>query len=168
MQPAIKSHPIVSDTSRLAGVVSQIVRSDCDLLTAVPGLSLHRRKCSTAPVHCIYGLGIGVTLQGCKQVMVGEEVLSYAPGQSMVTSVDLPVISHVTQASVAQPFLGMMLTFDSATVIQLAERMRLSQRMKDEGSGQSPYRRWTPRCLMHWGVWSDCSANPNYLKPLRR
>ena len=133
MQPATKSHQIATNTSRLAGVVSQIVRSDCDLLTAVPGLSLHRRKSSTAPVHCIYGLGIGVTLQGCKQVMVGEEVLNYAPGQSMVTSVDLPVISHVTQASVAQPFLGMMLTFDSSTVIQLAERMRLSQRMKDEG-----------------------------------
>jgi AraC-like DNA-binding protein len=133
VQPATKSHQNVSDTSRLAGVVSQIVRSDCDLLTAVPGLSLHRRKSATAPVHCIYGLGIGVTLQGCKQVMVGEEVLSYAPGQSMVTSVDLPVISHVTQASVARPFLGMMLTFDSATVIQLAERMRLSQRMKDQG-----------------------------------
>ncbi|NVZ18938.1 AraC family transcriptional regulator [Pseudomonas costantinii] len=133
MQTAFRSHPIVSDTSRLAGAVSQIVRSDCDQFTAIPGLSLHRRKAASMPVHCIYGLGIGVTLQGCKQVMVGEEVLSYAPGQSMVTSVDLPVISHVTQASIAQPFLGMMLTFDSATVMQVAERMHLSQRMKDDG-----------------------------------
>ena len=132
MQSAIRSNQTTSDTSRLASAVSLVVSSDCDQITAVPGLSLHRRKSATSPMHCIYGLGIGVTLQGCKQVMVGDEVLTYAPGQSMVSSVDLPVISNVTQASVAQPFLGMMLTFDSAMVIQVAERMQLSQRMRDD------------------------------------
>ena len=133
MQPDFRINHPVSDTSRLAGIVSQVMRSDSDQITAVPGLSLHRRKSATAAVHCIYGLGIGVTLQGSKQVIVGEEVLTYAPGQSMVTSVDLPVISHVIQASVAKPFLGMMLTFDSTMVMQVAERMQLSQRMKDSG-----------------------------------
>ena len=132
MQSAIRSNQTASDTSRLASAVSLVVSSDCDQITAVPGLSLHRRKSATSPMHCIYGLGIGVTLQGCKQVMVGDEVLTYAPGQSMVSSVDLPVISNVTQASVAHPFLGMMLTFDSATVMQVAERMQLSQRMRDD------------------------------------
>lgn len=132
MQTDFRSNQTVSDISRLADLVSQILPSDGDHIGAVPGLNLYRRKAVTAPMHCIYGLGIGVTLQGCKQVMVGEEVLTYAPGQSMVTSVDLPVVSHVTQASVAKPFLGMMLTLDSATVIHVAERMQLSQRMRDD------------------------------------
>lgn len=132
MQPDVKSNHTATDTSRLTNAVSLVVRSDCDQITAISGLSLHRRKSATAPMHCIYGLGIGVTLQGCKQVMVGDEVLTYAPGQSMVSSVDLPVISNVTQASAAQPFLGLMLTFDSATVMQVAERMQLSQRMRDD------------------------------------
>lgn len=122
-----------SDTGRLAALVSQIVRTDCDHDTAIPGLSLYRRNAVTVPLHCIYGLGIGLTLQGGKQVMVGNDVLTYSPGQSMVTSVDLPVVSNVIKASVAQPFLGMMLTFDSAMVIQVADRLRLSQRMKDDG-----------------------------------
>ncbi|ATV19114.1 araC family transcriptional regulator [Pseudomonas syringae pv. theae ICMP 3923] len=121
------------DTGRLAGVVSQIVRNDGDHATAIPGLSLHRRNAVTVPLHCIYGLGIGLTLQGSKQVMVGDDVLTYSPGQSMVTSVDLPVVSNVIKASVAQPFLGMMLTFDGTVVMQVAERLRLSQRMKDNG-----------------------------------
>lgn len=133
MQPVLSVNPPACDTSRLAGLVSQIVRSDSDYVTAIAGLSLYRRKSATVPMHCLYGLGIGVTLQGCKRVMVGEEVLTYAPGQSMVTSVDMPVISHVTEASVGKPFLGMMLTFDSAMVVQVAERMRLSQRLKDDG-----------------------------------
>ena len=133
MKYASRSSLGSGDTSALAGAVGRILRTDGDSVTALPWLSLHRRKAVTAPMHCIYGLGLGVTLQGCKQVMVGDEVLTYAPGQSMVTSVDLPVISHVTQASIAKPFLGMMLTFDSTMVMQVAEGMQLSQRMKDDG-----------------------------------
>jgi AraC-like DNA-binding protein len=133
MHAASKNKLTYGDTGRLADLVSHIVRTDCDQQTAIPGLSLHRRNAVTEPLHCIYGLGIGLCLQGCKQVMVGEEVLTYAPGQSMVTSVDLPVIANVTQASFANPFLGMMLTFDSTMVMQVAELLQLSQRMKDDG-----------------------------------
>ncbi|UZE20802.1 AraC family transcriptional regulator [Pseudomonas sp. B21-054] len=132
MPTVFTSAHTISDIERLAHSVSQLLPSEGDQITAVPGLSLHRRKAVTAPMHCIYGLGIGVTLQGRKQAMVGEDILTYSPGQSMVTSVDLPVISHICQASVAKPFLGMMLRFDSNTVMQVAERMQLSQRMRDE------------------------------------
>lgn len=124
---------IGTNTRKLADAVSQFARTDGDVETAIPGLSLHRRHKQTMPLHCIYGLGVGLTLQGRKQVVVGDEVVTYSPGQSMVTSVDLPVISNVIQASVAQPFLGMMLTFDSRTVVQIAERLQLSQRIRDDG-----------------------------------
>ncbi|KOG01627.1 AraC family transcriptional regulator [Pseudomonas syringae pv. aceris] len=133
MPPASQSHPMDSDIGRLAGTVSQIIQCDGDQSTAVPGMSLHRRNAATKPIHCVYGLGVGVTLQGCKQVVVGEDILTYAPGQSMVTSIDLPVISNVIQASFAQPFLGMILTFDASAVMQIAERQNLSSCMKNEG-----------------------------------
>lgn len=120
------------DTGRLARAFTQFARSEGDHPTAIPGLSLHRRHTLTTPLHCIYGLGIGLTVQGRKQVVVADEVMTYAPGQSMVTSVDLPVISNVTEASATKPFLGMMLTFDSGTVVQTAERLQLSHRIKDE------------------------------------
>ena len=38
----------------------------------------------------------------------------------MLTTVDLPVVSHVPQASAEQPFLGLMLVLDPQTVAQLA------------------------------------------------
>ncbi|WP_277962664.1 AraC family transcriptional regulator [Pseudomonas sp. RIT-To-2] len=132
MQAASRHNLTYSDTGRLADLVSQTARTECDLHTAIPGLSFHRRHSPTVPLHCIYGLGIGVTLQGGKQAMVGEEILTYSPGQSMVTSVDVPVISNVIEASHAHPFLGLMLTFDSTVVMQLAERLQLSQRLKDD------------------------------------
>lgn len=131
--PSASNHSSVNNTHRLASAVGLVLRSDGDMDTAISGLSLHRRHKLTMPLHCIYGLGIGLTLQGRKQVVVGGEVMTYSPGQSMVTSVDLPVISNVIEASASQPFLGMMLTFDSTTVVQIAERLQLSQRIKDGG-----------------------------------
>jgi AraC-like DNA-binding protein len=121
-----------SDTSDLAKLVSRVLRSDGDL-TVVPGFSLHRRHKVTMPMHCVYGLGIGVTLQGRKQVMVGDEVMTHGPGQCVVTSVDLPVIANVLMASATEPFLGMTLTFENDVVMQVVERMQLQTHMKPEG-----------------------------------
>ncbi len=41
----------------------------------------------------------------------------------MLTTIDLPVISHVTRASNREPFLGMMLTLDARSVLQIASEM---------------------------------------------
>jgi hypothetical protein len=60
---------------------------------------------------------------GDKQVLLGGESIDYRPGQSMLTTIDLPVISHVTRASTCKPFLGMMLTLDARSVLQIASEM---------------------------------------------
>ncbi len=85
----------------------------------------------TEPVHCIYGFGVGITVSGQKRVALGEEVFDYAAGQSLLTTADLPVVAHVTQASAAQPFLGLMLKLDSRAVVQIAAEMALRQPTKD-------------------------------------
>jgi hypothetical protein len=82
--------------ARLAEAIATFAHSNGDHTTAIPALSLHRRKEPTEPLHCIYSLGLGVVAQGHKQVLLGEEVINYGPGQSMLTTIDLPVISHVT------------------------------------------------------------------------
>jgi hypothetical protein len=91
--------------------------------TSIPALTLHRRSGPTEPLHCIYNLGLGVVAQGDKQVLLGEESIDYGPGQSMLTTIDLPVVSHVTRASGAEPFLGMMLTLDVRSIVQMASEM---------------------------------------------
>ena len=122
-------------TGGLARAIESFAHSDGDYTTAIPALSLHRRKGPTEPLHCIYSLGLGVVAQGHKQVMVGAEVINYGPGQSMLTTIDLPVISHVTRASVHEPFLGMMLTLDSRQIVQMAAEMQLPHSV-----GQVAYR----------------------------
>jgi AraC-like DNA-binding protein len=110
-------------TSALANAIGRFAQTDGDHATAIPALTLHRRKAPTEPLHCIYNLGLGVVAQGDKQVLLGEEAIDYGPGQSMLTTIDLPVVSHVTRASVAEPFLGMMLTLDVRSIVQMAAEM---------------------------------------------
>ena len=113
--------------SALAHAVGRFAQTDGDYTTAIPALTLHRRGAPTEPLHCIYSLGLGVIAQGAKQVMLGDEVINYSPGRSMLTTIDLPVVSHVTQASVRKPFLGLLLTLDPRQIVQMASELDLPQ-----------------------------------------
>ena len=112
----------VAETSGLARAIARFAQTDGDHTTAIPRLTLHRRRGPTEPLHCIYTLGLGIVAQGDKQVLLGGESVDFGPGQSMLTTIDLPVVSHVTRASVREP-LGMMLTLDARSALQLASEM---------------------------------------------
>jgi AraC-like DNA-binding protein len=115
----------------LARAIRAFAQTNGDHATAIPALTLHRRAAPTEPLHCIYHLGLGVVAHGGKQVILGSESLSYMPGQSMLTTIDLPVVSHVTHATSREPFLGMMLRLDARTILQLAAEMDAPRRQRD-------------------------------------
>jgi AraC-like DNA-binding protein len=110
---------------RLAEGIGRIAQNAGDYTTAIPGLSLYRRDAASDPMPCIYGFGLAVVAQGGKQVLLGEEVFDYGPGQSLLTTVDLPVVSNVTAATPAAPFLALLLTLDARAIVPLAAEMEL-------------------------------------------
>ena len=120
-----------NSVNALANAVSNFAQTDGDYTTAFPALTLHRRSAPTEPLHCIYGLGLGVLAQGAKQVLLGDKVIDYGPGQSMLTTIDLPVVSHVTQASSRKPFLGLLLTLDTRQIVQMATELDFPQPSKE-------------------------------------
>ena len=107
----------------MARAIAAIAQTDGDYDTLIPALKLHRRAAPTDPLHCIYNLGLGIVAQGDKQVLLGEESIDYGPGQSMLTTIDLPVVSHVTRASTKEPFLGIMLTLDVRAIVMMASEL---------------------------------------------
>ncbi len=117
--------------SALSLAVGNFAQTDGDYVTAIPALTLHRRSGPTEPLHCIYSLGLGVIAQGEKQVMLGNEVVNYGPGQSMLTAIDLPVVSHVTKASPQKPFLGLLVTLDVRHIVQVASEMDLRRHPRE-------------------------------------
>jgi AraC-like DNA-binding protein len=129
-----QARPDTSDTtstSALARAIGRFAQTDGDYTTAIPALTLHRRAVPTEPLHCIYNLGLGVVAQGDKQVLIGEQSIDYGPGQSMLTTIDLTVVSHITRASAREPFLGLMLTLDVRSILQTASEMDVPRSRRD-------------------------------------
>src|SRR3989449_6849928 len=122
----------VAATNVLARVIRRLAQTDGDHNTVIPALTLHRRSAASEPLHCIYNLGLGVVAQGDKQVLLGGDAIDYGPGQSMLTTIDLPVVSHVTRASVREPFLGMMLTLDVRSIVQMASEVDAPRPRRDD------------------------------------
>jgi AraC-like DNA-binding protein len=116
-----------SEASRaeLARLVGALAQTDGDHASAIAALMLYRRSAASDPMPCIYGLGLGIALQGDKRVTLGGEIYDYGPGQSLLTTVDLPVVSYVTRASAAEPYLGLRLELDARRIAQVAARLAM-------------------------------------------
>lgn len=97
---------------QLIQVVSHFAQTEGDHVSDIAGLSFHRRIRPTESTHCIYTLGVGLILQGQKEIIIGDKVYQCLEGQSMLTTIDLPATSHVVQASAHKPFLAVLLQLD--------------------------------------------------------
>ncbi len=102
-----------------------------DRSTSIPGLTVHIRNKPTEPLHCIYTLSLSMILQGSKQLSIEDELISCAAGQSMLTTFDLPVISHVTEATRHKPFIALVLKLDYALIMQTCAELEIEKPSKD-------------------------------------
>lgn len=73
----------------------------------------------TEPTPVVYEPMIYFTLQGVKQMTVGERALSHRPGTFLLASVDVPVVCAVTDCSPDRPYLGLAFALDPAEVTAL-------------------------------------------------
>ena len=118
-------------------MVTRMVPAAGDHPTLIPGLTLHRRNSVTEPLHCIYSLSLSFVIQGEKKIYLGDEVLNCRQGQSMLTTLDLPVVSHVSKASPQKPFLAVLIKLDPTLIFAINAEMELPK----------PSRDWTYRTL---------------------
>jgi AraC-like DNA-binding protein len=87
--------------------------------TAVPGLSLFRHEAPTDPVGGLYEPSVCVVAQGAKRVLLGEDTYVYDSQHYLITSVHLPTVFQVIEASPERPYLGLRLMLDLREVSQL-------------------------------------------------
>lgn len=87
--------------------------------TAIPWLNLFGQNLTSMPQCHIYEPSLTVILQGRKHVTVGEEVFFYDEANFLLTSIDMPVMSCVVEASETAPYMSMGLKLDLAMVRQL-------------------------------------------------
>ena len=90
--------------------------------TDIPGLTLHRRTSPTAPCSMTYEPGVTVIAQGRKRVELGRTTFIYDESRFLLTSVDLPIVSQVIEASEKSPCLAMSLKLEMPMVRELLSR----------------------------------------------
>jgi AraC-like DNA-binding protein len=93
-----------------------------NLCTGIPDLTFHRRTAPTAPLSVTYEPSIAVVVQGRKRVELRGTTLIYDASRFLLTSVDLPVISQVIEASEESPYLCLRLQLAIPIVGELLSR----------------------------------------------
>lgn len=73
-----------------------------------PGLQIHRYGSPSAMEATLYTPSICLLLQGCKEVVLGDQTFAYRAGECMVVSHTLPVTTRVIEAKEDSPFLALV------------------------------------------------------------
>lgn len=114
------------DTGELDGALATLAQkiarwaldSD-DPQTDIPALRLRRFEAPTEKASYLHEPSICVIAQGSKRVLLGEEAYEYDSRHFLLTSVDVPVIAQVLEASAEKPYLSLMLKLDQGAITQL-------------------------------------------------
>ncbi|MDV2078038.1 AraC family transcriptional regulator [Marinobacter xestospongiae] len=91
--------------------------------TLVPGLQLFRSDNPTSCTATVYEPSVCFMVQGTKSVSFGDRELFYQALTYMVSSVHLPVLGRILDASPESPYLAFKLTFDPQEVSNLVLEM---------------------------------------------
>ncbi|MGK9166025.1 AraC family transcriptional regulator [Inquilinus limosus] len=91
--------------------------------TPIPGLTTVRATVPSGLEYAISRPLACLVLQGSKHIAMGARAFSFAAGDSLLITADVPTVSQITQASVAAPYYSLVLELDPAVIADLAVQM---------------------------------------------
>ncbi|WP_026871216.1 AraC family transcriptional regulator [Inquilinus limosus] len=91
--------------------------------TPIPGLTAVRATVPSGLEYAISRPLACLVLQGRKHIAMGARAFSFAAGDSLLITADVPTVSQITQASVAAPYYSLVLELDPAVIADLAVQM---------------------------------------------
>lgn len=136
-----------SQRAELARQVAARVPADGVVRTAIAGLGLYRRSLASPCSSATYEPTLIVFLQGAKRINLGSESYRCDGTTYLLTSVDLPVVSEVVEASVEKPMLGMVLELDMAMVREILGQQEFQLPPAGNGPRGMAVGRTTPELL---------------------
>ncbi|MEO1089420.1 MAG: AraC family transcriptional regulator [Pseudomonadota bacterium] len=89
----------------------------------LPGLSIYRRDAISDIEAVVYEPVMCLILQGSKVTSIGDQHVELQPGDALLVSHDLPVVSRITEASVQEPYLAVILSLDLGLLRGLCEQV---------------------------------------------
>ncbi|MGJ5820243.1 AraC family transcriptional regulator N-terminal domain-containing protein [Paludibaculum fermentans] len=118
----LTAEPTQAVRTELARKIDALVGSQVRWATEIPGLILVRRTELTAPTCMTYEPSVAVIAQGRKRVELARTTFCYDESRFLLTSVDLPIVSQVVEASEETPFLALSLKLEMPVVREMLSR----------------------------------------------
>ncbi len=106
-------------TQKLAKLIDRWTGDANQYDTPISGLRFSRWTTPTPPTSYTHNPSICLIAQGRKRVLLGEESFIYDANHFLVSSVDLPIIANIIEASEEQPYLGLIMELDLTEISQL-------------------------------------------------
>ncbi|QND68661.1 AraC family transcriptional regulator [Mesorhizobium loti] len=107
----------------MASIIARFTAQDEECATAIDTLFLSRRSSTDKSVHTAQWPCFALVVQGAKSLTLGPDVHRYGVGDYLVVSLDLPVVSRVTEASPDVPNLGLGMRIELERLKELFGRI---------------------------------------------
>ena len=116
VKPGDLDREVIEMRKDLAGKIAARAQALGENPTAVPGLALYRRDKPTPCFHATYEPSLSVFVQGKKRVSLGGTEYLCDGSSFLLSSIDVPAVGQITEASERLPLLSMFLRLDMTTV----------------------------------------------------
>ncbi|MCS0026680.1 AraC family transcriptional regulator [Vibrio alginolyticus] len=117
--PSNTSSTLASAIEKLAKHIEKWANGANQYDTEIPGLRFSRWATPTPPTSYTHNPSICLIAQGRKRVLLGEDSFVYDANHFLISSVDLPIIANIIEASEDKSYLGVIMELDLTEISQL-------------------------------------------------
>ena len=119
---------VMQALKELASSISKMLGDATELSTEVLGLKLYQNTVPTTPNRLGYEQSLLLIPQGKKRVDLGKQSYTFGESTFLLTSIELPIVSRVSVASMEKPYLAFFLKLDMGIVRDVlhTEEVRIS------------------------------------------
>jgi len=110
-----ETHRAQAYRDELAELIGRAIRED-GTVEPLKGLHLNRSSSPREPLHSVYDPVFCVIAQGSKEVFLNNERYLYDSCHYLLVTAELPLVSHVVDASKERPYLSLRLELDPTLV----------------------------------------------------
>jgi AraC-like DNA-binding protein len=100
-----------------------------------PGLVVTRLSSPTGPEYAVLEPWLCMIAQGAKDVLLGDEWFHYDPAHYLISTLGVPAVGRVVEASRERPYLGLRLSLDPSVVTSVMIEAAVGADSRGQGAG---------------------------------
>jgi AraC-like DNA-binding protein len=110
---------LIAEQNKFLSKIELLTRKETNPEIPISGLRVYRKVEPTGLTRYTHQPSVCLIAQGSKTILLGNDVLSYDRNHFLVTSIDLPIVAQVPQASPEHPYMGLAYRLEQKDIAQV-------------------------------------------------